>query len=122
MSDPADVELADFRRRTLDLYAAITLLMLLGIGVLIVYAIRLGPLTSPGAEQSFGFAVALMSLMGAVIFHIADRTYRVWPLGRRFRPSRPTLLGVHDWIRFLKVLVVVLAAAAIAYLVGSVLA
>ena len=122
MSDPGDAELVEYRRRTLDFYAVITLLMLLGIAVLIVYAIDLGPLTSPGAERSFGFAIALMSLMGAVTFHIADRTYRVWPLGRRFRPSRPAGLTVHDWIRFLKVLVVVLAAAAIAYLVGSVLA
>jgi hypothetical protein len=121
LSEPVDSELVELRRRTLDLYAAITLLMLLGIGILIAYAIRLGPLTSPGAEESFGLSVALMSIMGAVVFHVADRTYRVWPLGRRFRPSRPAMLTAQDWVRFLKVLVLVLAVAAVAYLVGGLL-
>lgn len=122
MSEPVDADLRELQRRTLDLYAAITLLMLLGIGILIAYAVRLGPLTSPGAERSFGLAVALMAIMGAVIFHVADRTYRVWPLGRRFRPSRPPLLSSRDWVRFLKVLVFALAVAAVAYLLAGVLA
>ena len=122
MSSHADADLATFRRRTLDLYAAVTLLMLLGIAVLIAYAIHLGPLTSPGAESSFGYAVALMSLMGAMIFHLADRTYRVWPLGRRFRPSVRRPLSTDDWIRFLKVVIVVAAIAGIAYLIGGLVA
>ena len=122
MSELSDADYAGLQRRTLDLYAAVMLLMLLGIAVLVAYAIRLGPLTSPGAERSFGYAVALMALMGAVVFHIADRTYRVWPLGRRFRPTPPGPVTVDAWVRFLRVLIVVIAIAAVAYLVGGLLA
>jgi hypothetical protein len=96
--------------------------MLLGIAVLIVYAIRLGPLTSPGAEQSFGYAVALMFLMGAVIFHVVDRTYRTWPLGRRVKPKWPGYVTVEAEVRFFKILVVVAAGAAIAYILGGLIA
>jgi hypothetical protein len=122
LSSSAPSELADLQRRLLDVYGAVTLLMLLGIAVLVAYAIQLGPLTSPGAERSFGFAIALMSLMAAVVFHLADRTYRVWPLGRRFRPSPPRPLTTTSWVRLLQVLVVALALAAIAYLLGGLLA
>ncbi|HYA10168.1 MAG TPA: hypothetical protein VEH10_00625 [Thermoplasmata archaeon] len=122
MSDVRDADLADLQRRTLDRYAVVTLLMLVGIAILVAYAIRLGPLTSPGAQQSFGYAVALMALMGAVIFHVADRTYRVWPLGRRVRPTPPAPITLDSWVRFLKVLIVVLAVAGIAYMVGELLA
>jgi len=121
-SPPSPAELRRIRNRLLDLYAAVTILMLLGIAVLIVYAIELGPLTSPGAEQSFGYAVALMFLMGAVIFHLVDRTYRVWPLGRRIRPTWPGFVTLQGEIRFFKVLVVVAAAAAIAYVLGGLIA
>ena len=122
MSSPSDAELAALQRRTLDLYGGVTVLMLLGIAVLIAYAISLGALTSPGAERSFGLALALMSLMGAVVFHLVDRSYRLWPLGRRIRPAVPSPVTTADWVRVLKVLVVVLAVAAIAYLVGGLLA
>jgi len=122
LSDVRDADLADLQRRTLDRYAVVTLLMLVGIAILVAYAIRLGPLTSPGAQQSFGYAVALMALMGAVIFHVADRTYRVWPLGRRVRPTPPAPITLDSWVRFLKVLIVVLAVAGIAYMVGELLA
>jgi len=50
--------------------------MLVGIAGLVAYVVRLGPLTSPGAETSFGFALSLMSLMAAALFHVVDRTYR----------------------------------------------
>jgi len=116
-----DADLRALQERTLTLYTAITVLMLLGIAVLVVYALRLGPLTSPGAEKSFGLAIALMSLMGAVLFHVVDRTYRSWPLGRRFRPTPPGPVTVAAQVQFLKVVVVVVAAAAIAYLIGSLL-
>jgi hypothetical protein len=119
LSSLADAELTELRRRTLDLYAAVMLLMLLGIAVLVAYAIELGPLTSPGTERSFGFAVALMALMGAAAFDVADRTYRVWPLGRRVQPTPPAPVTTTSWVRVLKVLVVVLAVAAIAYVVGG---
>jgi hypothetical protein len=113
---------SDVRRlsdRVLDLYATTTLLMLLGIAVLVVYILRLGPLTSPGAQTSFGYAIALMSLMGAVLFHVLDRTYRSWPLGRRFRPTDPGAVSVATQVRFVKIVVVVLTAAALAYLIGG---
>jgi hypothetical protein len=122
LSSAHDSDLRALQERTLDLYGAVTLLMLLGIAVLVVYAIRLGPLTSPGAESSFGFALALMSLMGAVIFHVADRTYRSWPLGRRFRPTPPGPVTTEAWVQFLKLLIVVVAVAGIAYLVGGLIA
>ena len=115
---------ADLRRvqeRTLTIYAAVVGLMLIGIAVLVVYAIRLGPLTSPGAQSSFGYALALMSLMGAVLFHVVDRTYRTWPLGRRFRPTAPGPVTAEGQVRFLMALTLVLAAAAIAYVVGGLL-
>jgi len=122
LSSPSPAEVRRLRNRLLDTYTAVTLLMLLGIVVLIVYAIRLGPLTSPGAEQSFGYAVALMFVMGAVIFHVVDRTYRVWPLGRRIRPTFPGYVTVESEIRFFKILVVVAAGAAIAYVLGGLIA
>ena len=122
MSSPPPAEVRRLRNRLLDIYAAVTLLMLLGIVVLIVYAIQLGPLTSPGAEQSFGYAVALMFVMGAVIFHVVDRTYRVWPLGRRIRPTFPGYVTVESEIRFFKILIVVAAGAAIAYILGGLIA
>lgn len=103
----------------LDLYASVYLLMLLGIAVLVGYVLRLGSLTSPGAQSSFGYAIALMALMGAVLFHLADRTYRSWPLGRKFTPTPPGSVGAQAQVRFLKILIFVLAAAALAYLVGG---
>ncbi len=118
MSEP-EALLARARSRALTLYAAAALLLLVGIAVLVAYALLLGPLTSPGTEASFGYAIALMSLMVAGLFHIADRTYRTWPLGRRVRPRAPGPVGVASQVLFLKVLVVVLAGAAIAYLVAG---
>lgn len=121
-SDAARATLLQLRRRILDLYDAVTVLMLLGILVLIVYSIRLGPLTTPGAEQSFGYALALMFLMSAVIVHLVDRTYRVWPLGRRLAPTPPGPVTVDAEVRFLKIVIVVAAAASIAYLLGGLIA
>ena len=123
MSDPSsDAELRQARARVLDLSTAVEVLLLLGIAVLIVYAIRLGPLTSPGAEESFGIAVSLMFLMGALVMHLVDRTYRVWPLGRRYEPTPPGPVTTEAQVRFLKVLVLVIAAAAIAYVLGGLIA
>jgi hypothetical protein len=108
------------RRRVLDLYDAITYLMLFGIAVLIVYcAVLIGPLTSPGAQQSFGYALALMFLMATLIVHLVDRTYRVWPLGRRITPDVPGPVTVASQARFLKIVIVVAAGAGIAYLIGT---
>ncbi|HTT45473.1 MAG TPA: hypothetical protein VMH38_05605 [Thermoplasmata archaeon] len=121
-SPPSPAEVRRIRNRLLDLYAAITLLMLLGIAVLIVYSVLLGPLTSPGAQQSFGYALALMFLMAGVVFHLVDKTYRSWPLGRRFRPTWPGYVTVESEIRFFKILTVVAAGAAIAYVLGGLIA
>jgi hypothetical protein len=109
------------RRKVLDLYDAVTYLMLIGIAVLVVYCIELGPLTSPGAQQSFGYALALMFLMAALIIHLVDRTYRVWPLGRRIVPRAPGPVTLAGQVRFFQVLVVVIAAAALAYIIGGLL-
>ena len=119
-SPPPDLD--RLRNRVLAIYDAVTILMLVGIAVLLVYAVQLGPLTSPGAEQSFGYALALMFLMAALIFHLVDRTYRSWPLGRRIVPTPPGPFTVAAQTRFVKVLVVVVAAAAIAYILGGLIA
>ena len=120
MSSPPPTR-AELQERVLSVYAAVVLLMILGIAVMAAYAIHLGPLTNPGAQQSFGYALALMSLMAAVLFHVVDRTYRAWPLGRRFQPSDPGPVTADAQVRFLKVVVFVLAAAAIAYLLAGLL-
>ena len=122
VSAPLPSELRAVQERVLDLYTAVTVLMLLGIAVLLVYAVRLGPLTSPGAEESFGIAVALMFLMAALIVHTVDRTYRAWPLGRKFRPTPLGPVSEEAQARFLRILIVVAAAAAIAYILGGLIA
>jgi hypothetical protein len=117
-----DLSAAEFERlrsRTVTLYLSAEVLMLLGIGVLSVYVLQLGSLVGPGVEQSFGFAVALMFLMSALVIHLVDRTYRSWPLGRRFRPSDPGAVTELDWVHFLMVCVLVAAGGAIAYVVAG---
>jgi hypothetical protein len=117
--DPDAKQYRRLRRQVLDLYDAVTFLMLIGIAILIVYCFELGPLTSPGAQESFGLAVAVMFLMAALIVHLIDRTYRVWPLGRRFTPTPPGPVTTHAQARFLAILIFVIAAAAIAYVIGT---
>jgi len=121
-SEPTPAEVRRLRNRLLDIYTVVVLLMLVGIGVLIVYAFRLGSLTSPGAQQSFGYALGLMFLMAAVVFYLVDRMYRVWPFGRRIRPAWPGYVTVEGEVRFFKVVIVVAAAAAIAYVLGGLIA
>ncbi len=122
LADPAERELRRVRLRVLDVYTAVTVLMLLGIAVLIVYVIRLGPLTGPGVEESFGLAAGLMFLMAAVIVHLVDRTYRVWPLGRRFHPTAPGPVTEASQARFLRIVILVCVAAALAYILGGLIA
>lgn len=128
------------RRRTLNLYDGVTFLMLIGIGALVGYVIwfvnpieplicaaqggtnctpALNPLTTPGGTQSFGLALALMFLMAALIFHIVDRTYRVWPFGRRVTPPAPGPITADSTARFLRIVIVVAAAATCTYLLGG---
>ena len=124
MSDvsSSELEFQRVRARVLSLYTTIEALGLIGIAVLIVYAIHLGPLTSPGAQESFGIAVSLSFLLGALLLHLVDRTYRVWPLGRKFEPTPPGPVSADAQVRFLKVVVVVIAGAAIAYVLGGLIA
>jgi hypothetical protein len=120
-SDAARAQYRRLRRKVLDLYDAVTFLMLIGIAVLVVYSIQLGALTSPGAEQSFGFALALMFIMSALIVHLVDRTYRVWPLGRRITPVEPGPVTPAAQARFIAILIFVIALAACAYVIGGLL-
>ncbi len=109
------------RARSLSLSFAATVLMLLGIAVLGLYIYRLGPLVGPGVEESFGLAVAMMFLMGAMLAHLVDRAYRSWPLGRRFRPSAPGPVTDAGFVVALEVLVLVIAGGSIAYVVATLL-
>ena len=109
------------RARALSFTFAATVLMLIGIGVLGVYVYRLGPLVGPGGEQSFGLAVSMMFLMGAMLTHLVDRTYRSWPMGRRFRPSAPGPVTDAGLVVALEVLVLVVAGGSIAYLMAALL-
>jgi hypothetical protein len=111
----------DAARRVLELYNATTVLLLLGIAGLAIYSIRLGPLVGPGVESSFGLAVAAMFLMGALLVHIADRTYRSWPLGRKFRPATPPAVTAASTARVVTWLIVLAAAVGIAYVVAQLL-
>ncbi|MCI4367259.1 MAG: hypothetical protein L3K08_05870 [Thermoplasmata archaeon] len=107
------------RETVLNLYAAILGLMLVGIGILTIYILQLGSLVGPGVEQSFGFAVALMFLMAALMVHTAEATYRLWPLGRRFQPTPPGPVSDRMISSFLKILVVILAVGVLAYLIAG---
>jgi hypothetical protein len=126
LSEPARPELAEIalyrlRARVLSLYFAITVLCLLGIGVLAVYAIELGPLVGPGVEESFGLAAAMMFLFAALLVHLLDRTYREWPLGRRVHPLPPQVITDERIAGSLRIVVVVAAAALVAYVLAGVL-
>jgi hypothetical protein len=117
---PADF-LTREQHRVLNLYGAIIVLMLALIGLLIVYTLRLGPLVGPGVEESFGFAVAMLFLSGALVAHVIDRVYREWPFGRNVHPVFPGFITDRGLANGLKILVFVCAAAAIAYVIATVL-
>ena len=122
MTEYAELEaFARLRERTLALYYAAAILMLVGLGLLTVYILRLGSLVGPGVEQSFGFAVSLMFLMSALMVHLVDRLYRVWPLGRRVQSPNPGPVTDQGWVTFLIVAVLVAAGASIAYVLGGLL-
>lgn len=113
---------ADVRRvaeRVLNLYLAVVAISIVGILALVAYSIKLGPLTGPGVEESFGLALALMFLFSALLLHVLDRTYRVWPLGRRVAPEFPGPVSEAGYALFLKVIVVAAAGIGIAYVLGT---
>ncbi len=118
-------EWAEFRRargQVLTLYIAVVILAIVGAGALALYCYELGPLVGPGVESSFGFAVALMFLLGALIVHVVDRMQRAWPLGRRFAPAAPGPVTDLDWAHVVEVVILVTAGGAIAYVLGGILA
>ncbi|MFZ0830271.1 MAG: hypothetical protein WCB18_08390 [Thermoplasmata archaeon] len=122
MSDSAALPAAfvhQVQDRVLNIYAAVLILMLATIGLLVVYCIQLGPLVGPGVEQSFGLAVALLFLCAAMIAHIVDRTYRVWPEGRSVHPTFPGFFTDRGVANFVKILVIVGAGATIAYVIAT---
>jgi hypothetical protein len=115
-------EFSRLRERVLDLYTGVIALMIVGIVILAGYIILwVGPLTSPGAQESFGLALALAFLMATLAVHLVDRMYRVWPMGRTVHPTQPPPLSERDAARFFRWLVVVGAGAAIAYLIALLL-
>jgi hypothetical protein len=112
---------ADAARTVLKLYQAITVLLLLGIAGLFVYVVKLGPLLGTGVESSFGLAVAVMFVMGGLLAHIADVTYRAWPLGRRYRPAVPPAATAKEAATWVSWLIVLAAVAGAAYVLAQLL-
>ena len=53
--------------------------------------------------------------------HIAEATYRIWPLGRRYTPEAPRPVTDRMVAAFLKILVVVIAVGVIGYVVAGLL-
>ncbi|MHB1932276.1 MAG: hypothetical protein ACYCPV_04730 [Thermoplasmata archaeon] len=131
MSDTLDAlspaEFARIQNRALRVYGATVGLVLVGIAVLATYAITIGMgftgpgLGTPGGQQSFGLAVSLLMMFGAVLFHVIDRLYRTWPLGRHVTPTAPRPLSVESQILLVKVIVVVAAAAGIGWILAGLL-
>ncbi len=119
---PEAVAVVRVRDRVLNLYTAITILMVIVIGLLVLYSIRLGPLVGPGVEQSFGFALAIMFLAAALVIHVIDRAYRAWPAGRSYPPAFPGIITDRGIANALKVVVLVAAAGAVAYIMATVIA
>ncbi|MCI4334321.1 MAG: hypothetical protein L3K04_01610 [Thermoplasmata archaeon] len=113
---------AELRRRVFDTYLVVAVLCLAAIGLLVGYVLTLGTILGPGVEESFGLAVALLFLFGALMVHLVDRAYREWPEGRRVHPTPGRLLGEADAARLLKVAVVIGAVLLLAYLLGGILA
>jgi hypothetical protein len=114
-----DVSIARLQARQYRLYSVVTGLLVAAIAILALYSIRLGPLVGPGVESSFGFALAIMFVSAAVIFHIVDRVYREFPWGRRVHPPSPAALTDRDVANFLFVVVLLGTLGAVAYILGS---
>ncbi|MCI4322903.1 MAG: hypothetical protein L3K03_02595 [Thermoplasmata archaeon] len=115
-------EYARLQTRVLSLYTSVSILMLIGIAIGIVYALSLGTLIGPGVEESFGIDLAILFLMSAMLMHILDRTYREWPEGRRVHPAPPPQITAKTANYTLEIVVIVGAALLIAYVFGPFLA
>jgi hypothetical protein len=121
VTEPGWRELTQWRSRILSLYTSIIVISLVAIGVLLAYIFALGTIVGPGVEQSFGFAVAMLFLLAALLVHIVDRTYREWPLGRRIQPTPPPAVTNVSIAMALRVAVFVGAAAVVAYILAGLL-
>ncbi|HEV2317157.1 MAG TPA: hypothetical protein VGV89_06245 [Thermoplasmata archaeon] len=126
MSDAAlpELSLRDLRElqsRVLSLYLAVIIIAFVAIGILLAYVIGLGPLVGPGVEQSFGIAVSMMFLLGALLAHVMDRAYREWPLGRRIHTHAGPPVTDLTVAGALRILVILGAAIAVAYVVYGVI-
>ena len=123
MSEPAAAvtleERVRLRDRVLNLYSATILLMIVVILVSIAYSIHLGPLVGPGVEESFGLALALMFLAAALIAHLVDWTYRVWPTGRTVTPPFPGIVTDRGIANLIKVAIFVAVAGGVAYVIAQ---
>ncbi|HXQ95253.1 MAG TPA: hypothetical protein VN864_08845 [Thermoplasmata archaeon] len=121
LTDVLEAHRAEAARRVLALYNATVVLLLLGIAGLAIYAFRLGPLVGPGVESSFGFAAATMFVMGALLVHLVDESYRSWPLGRKFRPTTPAPVTPGGTARVVTWLIVLAAVVGMAYVLAQLL-
>jgi hypothetical protein len=116
-----EAQRVDAARQVLALYNATTILLLLGIAGLALYSFRLGSLVGPGVEESFGLAVCGMFLMGALLVHLADRSYRSWPLGRKFRPATPPAVTPTSAARVATWLIVLATIGGVAFVLAQLL-
>ncbi len=127
LTDLTPAELNAIRERLFRWYGAITAIALGVMAVLIAYVIVYGMgfagpgLASPGGQQSVGFALAMLLLLAALLVHLVDRIYRVWPFGRKVEVLVPRPLTIESQVLLLKVLVAVFAAAGIGWLIAGLL-
>ena len=90
VSYPAGEEVPEGLSRKLDYYIAGVVLVLAGEGVLAGFILTLPPLTTPGVESTFGFAIAFMALGGGLLFHVLDVLHRSRDLAyQKVARSRP---------------------------------
>lgn len=73
---PPDADEPSAMGRKMDRYLAAVTLLLAGLGILVGYVVTLGPINTPGSEESFGIALALMFLALAGLFHTIDWVWR----------------------------------------------
>jgi hypothetical protein len=112
-------QLSALRSRVLSLYFSIVIVGFVAIAVLLLYVLQLGSLVGPGTEESLGLAISLMFLVGALLVHVMDRTYREWPLGRRVHPAAPPPVTDLSVALALQVAVIVAAVLLCAYIIAG---
>ena len=88
---PSGIDVPEGLSRKLDYYLGGMILVLAGEGVLAGFVLTLPPLTTPGVESTFGFALAFMALGGALLFHVVDVIYRGRDIAAQKLARRSTL-------------------------------